>query len=113
MPFTDDGRLVADRLQQLWKRLLIAIESVAIAYKSVQVAVLARLNDSPTGTADGIGHVAAIETHPAVCDSIQVWCRDSRRIVRAERLLAVIIHKNEDNIRPLGRQSRRTEDDEQ
>lgn len=72
MPLAHHGRLVSNLLQQLRKRLLISVKPVSVAQKSVQMAVLARLNDSATGTTDRIGTETIGEQHAFVGNAIQI-----------------------------------------
>ncbi len=103
MPLPDHRCLVAGRLQQLWKRLLVAVESVAIGLEAVEVAVLARLDHRSARTADRIGHVAAVESHSLVGDPIEIGRRDPRRIVGTEGLFAVIVREDEHDVGSAGR----------
>lgn len=101
MPLSHNGRLVSRLAEKLWKSLLRTVERISIAHETVEVAVLARLDHSPARTADGIRHVAAGEFHPLVGDSVEVRGRHPRRVIGAQCLLAMIIGKDEENIRPL------------
>ena len=101
VPFADDRGLVAGLLQQLGKRLLVAVEGVAVAEEPVEVAVLAGLDHGAARAADGIGDVAAVEAHALVGDAVHVRGGHARRIVGTERLLTVVIGKDEDDVGPL------------
>ena len=75
MPFSNNGRLIADLLQKLWKRLLGSVEFVVVGAKTVDVTVLSRLNDGSAGTADSIGTETIGEQHAFVRDAIKIRSR--------------------------------------
>lgn len=104
MPFADDRGLVARLLQVLRGGALAAIEAIAVLPKTVQVRVLAGLNDGASGSANRIGHIALAKQDALRCQSIQVrrWS-DFRQhaAIGADGLGRVIIGENEEDIGPL------------
>ena len=98
MPLSNHRGLVSRGLEQFGKRLLVSVELVTVGDKAIQVAVLASLNHSSTGATNRVGHIAALKSHSPFRDSIHVRCYYSRRIVGTERLLAVIIGENENDV---------------
>ena len=89
------------------KGLLISIESISISLKSIDVTVFPRLNHCTTRSTDRIRDIAAIKSHALISDTIKIGCRDSRRVIGTNRLLAMIIGKDEDNIGLLHQHQRR------
>ena len=82
--------------------MLISVEGVAVSDEAVEVGVLPGLNDSPAGSADAVGDVAAVKEHALVGDAVHVGSGDAGGVVCAEGLLAVVVGKDEEDIRPLG-----------
>ena len=72
MPFSDYGGGVASLTKQFGKGLLTAIESQAIAPKTVEVIVFAGLDDCAARAADGIGDVAFLKKHAFIRQPIHV-----------------------------------------
>ena len=91
--------MVARFFKQLWKGLLRAIESVAVGIESVQVRILAGLDHRPSGSADRIGDVAAIEEHAFRSKSIDIGRMIQSISVCAHSLIGVVVRENEDDIR--------------
>ena len=103
MPLAYDCRLVARLLQHLWEGRLIAVELIAISNESIDVAVLAGLDDCTARAANGIGDVTTIESHPFVSNAVQIGRCNSRRVISTESLFAVIIRKDKNDIWTLVR----------
>ena len=98
MPLANYRGLVAFFLEKLGKRLLVAIKNNPIYRKTIDVAVLSRLNHRPTGSTNGIRHIATIEHHPFFRQSVHVWRRNTLGVIRTQCLLAVIIGEYKNNI---------------
>ncbi len=103
VPFADDGRLVAGLLQQLGKRLLSPIKGLAVADETVSVAMLAGKNDRSTRPANRIGHKAIPKQHSFAGQTIQVGCLVDLGPVGAQRLRAVVVGKDKQDVGPFGR----------
>jgi len=99
LPPREKGELVARFFKQLWKGLLRAIESVAVGIESGQVRILAGLDHRPSGSADRIGDVAAIEEHAFGSKSIDIGRMIQSISVCAHSLIGVVVRENEDDIR--------------
>ena len=104
VPLTDHCRLVAGLAKQLGKRLLRPVKRrAAVPQKTVQVTVLAGEDDRAAWPTDRIRHVAFLEAHPLVRDTVDVRRLVDPRTVGADRMRRVVIRENENHIRPLGR----------
>ena len=95
VPFADDRRLIANVLEQLGKCLLRPVELVSIHHKSVQVRILAGLNDSSHRTTNAIGHVAATKQNSISCNAINIGSLVDTRTVRADRMARMIVGEDE------------------
>ncbi len=105
MPLADDGGLVARLLQEFGKGGLVdALELVAVAPEPVDVRVLAGLNDGSHRPTDRVGDHAAVKTHALVGELVEVGRADGIlevAVVGADRLVGVVICKDEDDVGPL------------
>ena len=77
MPFSDHGCLVAGRMKQFWKSLLIAIKIISIGHEAVDVAVFSGLDYRAARSANAISDVALVKFHALIRDAIHVRRGDS------------------------------------
>lgn len=97
MPFSDHAGVIAGGLQHLrdgWLRTVEHIEDGC----AVGVGILAGEHDGATRGADRVGDEGVIETHPPAGETIQVRRLIYLGAVGADRVLGVIIGKDEKNI---------------
>ena len=104
VPFSYDRCLIAAFLKELWKGLLVAIETVFVFHEPVEVRMLAGLDDGSAGSAEGVGHKAIVEAYALLGDTVEVrgggYLAQSTA-VSGDRLVGMVVRKNEDNVRPL------------
>src|SRR5262249_5025749 len=78
--------------------------------KAIEMAVFARLNDGATRPADRIRYKRPIEPHPFLRDSVDIRRFVAAAVVSTDRLIGVIIGKDEEDIRAIiGSQGNRIE----
>ena len=75
VPLADEGGLVAAFLQDLRKGLLVTVEYMVVLEETVQVGMLAGLDDSATGTAESVGDEAIIKADALVGNAVEVRSR--------------------------------------
>ena len=101
MPLPYNRGLIARLLQQFGKGLLIPVKDYPVHHEPIQVTVLSRLDHRPARTANGVRHIAAIEFHPLLSDTIHVRRRHPAGIIGAQRLLAMVVRKDENDVRAI------------
>ena len=99
MPFPNDRGLVTHLFQELGKSLLIPIEDISIRYESIDMAVFARLDHCPAGTANGIGNVTAGKPHPFTREPIDMRGLHIPSTVTREVIVGHIIPEDKEQIR--------------
>jgi hypothetical protein len=100
VPLADHCGLVAGLLQHLGKRRLTAVETVAVAKKPVEMAVLAGQHHSAARAADRVRAETIAEEHSPRGDAVEIRRPVDPRSVAAHRVSRVVVGKNEENIGP-------------
>ena len=98
VPLTNHGSLVARCIKKFRESLLIPIEGVSVPDKTVEVAVLASLDNSTARTTNTVSDITTVKQHATFSNAIHVRSRHAGGVVGTECLLAVVISKNEDNV---------------
>ena len=104
VPFADHGCLVAGGLKQFRERLLVTVETITIATKSVEMTVFAGQNYGSTGAANGVSAEAVLKQHAFAGQLIDIrsWVEMSKPIaVGTDGVRRVIVGKEEDDIGTL------------
>ena len=101
-PLSDHGRLVTNPPEQLGKVCLIAIETIAVPHKSMQMAVLPGQDHGSVGATIGIRAKAVLKEHALRSQLVDVGGRvDALQpsIISADSMGGVVNGEYEDNVR--------------
>ena len=101
MPFADDRRLVAGRLQQLRERDLPSVEVVAERLNAVDMIVRPGQDRRAARRADRIRAKAIVEAHAFVREPVQMRRLVDAAAVGADRMRRVVVGHDEQDVRSL------------
>src|SRR5690606_23142960 len=104
VPFAKNSGLVSLIVQHFGKGRLVAVKSVPVHPKAVDMAKISRKDYCSARSTDRIGTVAAVKDGPVFGDPINVgsWCELSQGIpIGTDSLYRMVVRHNIDDIRLL------------
>ena len=102
MALAIDGGLVAGLLEELREGLLVPVEGVAVVHEPVLVAVLARLDDGPAGSAYGVRAETVLKEHALGGELVYVGRGVDGlepTVVGPDGVRRVVVREDEQNVR--------------
>ena len=109
VPLADDGGLVTGLPKVLGGGWLATVELVTVLPESIEVRVLAGLDDRPCGTTEGVGDITFPEKHAFVSEFVEVRGRGEvcqHATVSTHSLGRMVIGEDKQYVWLVGRKSR-------